>query len=95
MIKNLINKIIGKVPEEELSVKLPEVGEVWALHNDFDSNDPFPKSSSSIVPIAILDIKDNWVRYKIGRGILWGDERKPIVDFMRIYKFYKAKDENK
>jgi hypothetical protein len=66
---------------KEVSRKLPQVGEVWHLKSKKD--DPFPAKGAN--PITVLDVKAGWVRYKIGSGWLFPDERQPIDTFLYCY----------
>jgi len=63
--------------------KHPNVNEKWILKED--KNDPFPPIIFN--PVTILEIKDKWVRYNMGRP--FPDERMPIKEFISIYKLYK------
>lgn len=69
-------------PELELRRKprrSPVPGESWRLYNN---GDPFPPKSL----VTILDVRDGWVRYKIGSGNMWGDERMEISMFSEVYR---------
>lgn len=59
----------------------PEInsGEQWVLKG---KDDPFePKIRA---PVDILDVKDGWIRYKIGDA--FPDERMSANMFTRVYK---------
>ncbi len=81
----MINKIMAlwqKSPDVEKDAVVcaaPVKGEKWLL--DIGTSDPFPPKYP---PVRILDVKDGWVRYWMGS--LFDDERKPIDQFMRMYK---------
>ena len=65
-------------------LRRPKKGEIWISTFRTDENDPFkPKDEFEI---EILDYKEGWVRYSIGR--LFKDERMKLESFSRIYRFY-------
>jgi hypothetical protein len=41
----------------------PMPGELWTLYDD--SGDPFPSKKYS--PVSILDVREGWVRYDMGK----------------------------
>ena len=57
----------------------PVPGEKWRLYN---GGDPFPPKSL----VTVLDVKDGWVRYKIGSGEMFGDERMKVSTFSEVYR---------
>jgi len=69
--------------ENEEAEELPMIGEKWCLKCDFDGS-PWPKKD--VVCVIVLDVKDGWVRYRIGEGLLFGDERMKVKYFTRVYK---------
>jgi len=58
----------------------PQKGEEWALKGD---GSPWPKGMEGLV--EILDVKDDWVRYRIGSA--FPDERMEIKYFLQCYSF--------
>ena len=56
----------------------PKPGETWGFIEC--ARDPFPPKHH----VKILDVKDGWVRYKM--GILFDDERKRVSQFTKMYK---------
>lgn len=65
------------------TLKIPTVGSQW-IFNRKATADPFETKPSSA--ITVLEIKQGWVRYKIGNGWLFHDERLSIEDFLDYYK---------
>ena len=65
--------------------KTPSKGEKWRI----DDGDPFPPKCT----VEILDIADGWVRYKIGSGTMFDDERKSMSSFINCYRFHSAPNE--
>lgn len=63
---------------------IPKIGQKWRLKNNDGS--PWSKSKSKLPPAFILDVKDGWVRYKIGSGNYWNDERDKIDLFQKVYE---------
>lgn len=64
-----------------------EVGQHYFLRRSPSEKgvDPFkPKNNRSTS--CILEIKDGWVRYRIGNGLLYDDERLTIKLFLSIYR---------
>lgn len=61
----------------------PEVGGKYVLRPR--NGDPFPGKYDHN-PSTVLEVKDGWVRYKIGSGLLFDDERKSIEDFNDLYR---------
>jgi hypothetical protein len=67
-------------------VEAPEVpapGEKWEM---FDEGDPFP---SKYPPVTILNVKDGWVRYSMGK-MFFNDERRTVKSFVLIYRKVKG-----
>jgi hypothetical protein len=60
--------------------ELPKVGSLWGLANR--NGDPFP--SKKYPPSVILDVKDGWVRYRIGS--VFNDERMELSSFLYVYR---------
>lgn len=78
----------------------PAVGEVWKMDMSiFDEPaDPWPTPArAGDVVIVIRDVKEGWVRYAMrmennvhkAHSTVCQDERKPVGDFIQIYKFYR------
>lgn len=65
---------------------MPKINEVWYLK----SKDRSPWQKKKIYSVTVLDVKGGWVRYKIGNGSIFDDERLNIKDFLMIY--YKKED---
>ena len=55
-----------------------KIGDKFALKND---DSPWANAERPIV--TVLDIKEGWVRYRIGH--IFPDERKPIDVFLGMY----------
>jgi len=58
-----------------------EIGSKWKLKPD--KGDPWPQKNSST--IYIVDAKQGWVRYSIGKGSLFNDERLREETFRFCY----------
>jgi hypothetical protein len=58
---------------------VPKAGEKWRMPN---KPDPWPQPDNP--PVKILDVKDGWVRYRMNE--LFPDERKPMKDFLQLYR---------
>lgn len=71
-----------EILEQEKIVELPKPDEVWYLKGDDGS--PWP--NIMMVPATVLDVKEGWVRYKIGNGELFGDIRKTMKEFLFLYQ---------
>lgn len=69
---------VGLVTECEPE-RIPVPGETW-LGKSGDS--PWPSKSNLIA--EVLDVKEGWVRYSLGGGLL-SDERMRVPQFIRIY----------
>lgn len=75
----------------------PKVGEVWKMEDESPGADPWEAKPSRNVVVVILDVKDGWVRYAMRMessvhksvSTTYQDERKPVGDFIQIYKFYR------
>ena len=59
-------------------------GEWWAIAPFCDGSPWSPKSHDPIFTIKILDVKDGWVRYSMGK--IYNDERMETETFTRIYE---------
>lgn len=53
----------------------PVIGEIWYL--------PDGSPWATKYKVSILDVKDGWVRYRIGS--VFDDERKPLSVFTSMY----------
>ena len=71
-----------KKAKREAEAKL-EIGSRWVLKGK--NGDPFESKKCSVYS-TILDVKDGWVRYKMGRGNFFKDNRMEISSFLYIYK---------
>lgn len=56
-------------------------GQRWLLRQGDD-----PWGSKVIPPVTILDVRGSWVRYRIGDGSLFLDERRPAREFCKLYQ---------
>jgi hypothetical protein len=63
----------------------PVAGEKWILH--VDKTDPW--GGNKYPPVKILDVKEGWVRYKIG-DYIFKDERMPVERFVAIYDYHST-----
>jgi hypothetical protein len=66
----VVKKTVNSMPK-------PAPGEFWAVKG----RGPWPKKDA--FKVEILDVKDGWVRYKIGS--LFDDERAEIKTFIEVY----------
>ena len=48
------------------------------------SGDPFPQKNQPLR--TVLEVRDGWVRYKVGAGHIFDDERMELDLFLRIYR---------
>lgn len=71
MLKRFIAWVRGPQPEPI------EVGNVYALRD----GSPWPTCHTC----TVLDVKQGWVRYKIGGGFWSGDERVDEPTFRRLF----------
>jgi len=78
--------MFGMFNKEELEI--PKIGSKWILSGE-DGSPWANKSISSKPLITVLDVKDKWVRYKIGNGNIFGDERLELECFLRLYREIK------
>jgi hypothetical protein len=81
---SLFFKFFKPVIREEK--RKPKPGEIWF---SFSDGSPWPKKGHDV---TILDVKDDWVRYKTGPT--FNDERMRMRSFLYIYEFYKDAEEN-
>lgn len=79
----------ARVPkdDEDAEAQPPVAGEQWFLTD----GSPWPKLPK--VPATILDARDGWVRYRLGRvGGAYDDQRMELEMFLRIYKKFERQD---
>jgi hypothetical protein len=69
-------------PERKESYSVPAKGDKWILRTD--NGDPW---GCKFPPVKVLDVKDGWVRYKIG-DIIFTDERMKIEQFVSVYDYH-------
>lgn len=69
---------------KKAEVKKPIPGETWCLSMQF--NGPWPLRGDN-TGVCILDVKEGWVRYKVGGGVIFNDERMEVDKFTKIYSF--------
>lgn len=65
--------------------QLPRVGEHWRQRDD----DPFPPKVTAL----ILETRDGWVRYQVGRGAPFDDQRMTEEQFAKVYRFHARAEE--
>jgi len=65
--------------------KTPKIGEQYKLNLDDDDQDPFEPTKGSTLS-TITEVKEGWVRYCMGSGFLFPDNRMRIDRFLRIYQ---------
>jgi hypothetical protein len=58
-------------------------GDVWQISDD----SPWPRANT---PHTIIDCKDGWVRYMVGKGSIFADQRMREKLFRRVF----VKDES-
>lgn len=75
--KNTVDNI--ELSEQSLTTD-PTKGEHWRLKPTKD--DPFPPVAYD--PVEILDVKNGWIRYKMGR--IFPDLRMELEIFLHIYE---------
>lgn len=68
------------IPEIKEIITAPVKGEQW-IFVPADSG-PWPVENG--VTVDILDVKDGWVRYDMGR--IFRDERRTVETFTRMYR---------
>jgi len=61
----------------------PAPGEEWRL---IANGDPFPPK----ITHKIREVRDGWVRYAVGSGSLFDDERMPVDRFVRIFCYHSG-----
>jgi hypothetical protein len=49
------------------------------------NNDPFPPKQPRSV-VTVRDVRDGWVRYRIGTSGMFDDERMELKSFVKIYE---------
>lgn len=83
MIYKIIAKFLNWLRVKK-PVITPQVDEKWQLID----NNRGPWQTDDVPVITIRDVKDGWVRYRIGKNFkfLFQDERLPIETFVNIYK---------
>jgi len=70
----------------EKLTKVPKPGETW-VHRDYrKEGDPFPPKDPTAGAAVIRGYKDGWVRYKLGSGAIWDDERMQLYVFLFCYR---------
>ena len=77
--KMFYNRIVKPTP--------PEVGSQWQMISNKG-----PWALENLPIITIRDVKDGWVRYRMGNSrfdFLFQDERLPIETFLNIYEKMK------
>lgn len=71
-------KLFKIVKKEELVH--PVTGSQWKLKNET----PWPRENDPV--ITVLDAHSGWVRYKIGRGEIFSDDRLRLESFLHCYR---------
>lgn len=61
------------------------VGRSYFFTRYRQKNDPFSLEERYTSTATVLELKDGWVRYKIGDGHLYPDERMKASDFVKNY----------
>ena len=81
-------KLFKRKPQAQGQPPLP--GSKWFLVPA--SGDPFPPSAEAPA-ITVLETKEGWVRYSIGRGGPFSDNRLPLKTFLAICKPLTTKNQ--
>lgn len=64
----------------------PKPGEIWIFRNPSAKKDPFiPKAEDTV---KILEVKKGWVRFSMGNGYFFNDER--MSEWMFIFCYRKS-----
>ena len=78
-----LKNFLEKGGKQELPVPVP--GEKWQFYYP-DDGSPWASKGASGEYVEILDVKDGWVRYSMGKGVVFTDERSPLDTFRRLYR---------
>ena len=73
----------------------PFAGTEWVLDGkDYcGSGDPFGPKDSDVKKspdVTVIDCRDGWVKYRIGNGCMFNDERAKISKFTELYRPFDA-----
>lgn len=78
-----LHGMVGRTVEPtKQQPKTPSAGEKWRI----DDGDPFPPKNT----VTILDVSDGWVRYQIGKGTMFDDERMSVKRFIGVYRYHAS-----
>jgi hypothetical protein len=80
VVKNLRKTFTPKPLEH------PEKDSQWHLPQEPEDKSPWCETPSYYPPVTIIDAKEGWVRYKMGSGLMFNDERMKLSTFLRLYK---------
>lgn len=76
-MKEIILKILS------VFFTFPKPNEQWQLRGEND-DDPWEQPTRCLA--TIRDVKKGWVRYRLGDGSYYPDERKTILMFISVYR---------